>query len=56
MSVRKVSKVILGGQQEGECGVVDHIQVDHYQRKSEKLLSVGVSGPVSNPESSPVYR
>ena len=33
LSVRKVSQVIPGGQQEGEHGVVHQVQGEHYKRK-----------------------
>ena len=33
LSVRKVSQDILGGQQEGEHGIVHQVQGEHYQLK-----------------------
>ena len=41
-----------GGQQEGEHGVVHHVQEEHYQRMVLRVLVI-VSGPVG-PESSRV--
>ena len=44
-----------GGQQEGEHGVVHHVQGEHYQRKVVRVFVI-VNGPIGNPESSRVYK
>ena len=39
LSVRKVSQVIPGGQQEGEHGVVHQVQEENIKKESFKSLS-----------------
>ena len=39
------------GQQEGEHGGVQHVQIEHYQKNVLRVIVI-VSGPVGNPESS----
>ena len=43
------------GQQEGEHGGVQHVQIEHYQKNVLRVIVI-VSGPVGNPESSLVHR
>ena len=51
LSVRKVSQVIPGGQQEGEHGVVQHVEGEHHQLYlySLTLLLSQLSSPSPKP-------
>ena len=47
LSIRRVSQVIPGGQQEGEHGSVHQVQGEHYQRNVLRVPLI-VIGPVGN--------